>query len=39
MSGAASGPVLALDASTLRACAALLAADGPPWGFWQQPAD
>lgn len=39
MSAPAPGPVLALDASTLRACAALLAADGTPWGCWQQPAD
>jgi tRNA threonylcarbamoyladenosine biosynthesis protein TsaB len=33
------GPVLAFDASTPRACAALLGPDGEPWGIWQQPPD
>ena len=36
MSGAATGPVLALEASTLRASAALLGPDGEPWGEWSQ---
>ncbi len=31
----AGGPVLALDASTLRPCVALLGPDGQPWGAWQ----
>src|SRR5262249_21393315 len=31
-----SGPVLALEASTLRASAALLGPDGEPWGEWRQ---
>lgn len=30
------GPVLALEASTLRAGAALLSPDGEPWGCWLQ---
>lgn len=33
-----SAPVLAFDASTLRAAAALLGPDGSDWGTWQQPA-
>lgn len=38
MSGAPPrGPVLALEASTLRASAALLGPDGEPWGGWLQP--
>ena len=36
MSGAAAGPILALEASTLRASAALLGPAGEPWGEWQQ---
>lgn len=31
----ATGPVLALDASTLRPCVALLGPGGEPWGAWQ----
>jgi tRNA threonylcarbamoyladenosine biosynthesis protein TsaB len=36
VSGPAAGPVLALEASTLRASAALLGPAGEPWGEWQQ---
>ncbi len=34
--GPVRGPVLALEASTLRAGAALLSPGGEPWGGWQQ---